>query len=116
MGLDSEIHEEIGLAPEDRQRWLAETQLIAIGGPFERYNRDAGLPPVRNRQINRIFTGTLSAWGLAHVTFVDGEVGGLYLTSPQEIQRLLDARDSMIAPSLRGVFPIWLRFMKGISA
>jgi isopentenyldiphosphate isomerase len=113
MGLDSEIHEEIGLAPEDRQRWLAETQLIAIGGPFERYNRDAGLPPVRNRQVNRIFTGTLSAWGLAHVTFADGEVGGLYLTSPQEIQRLLDARDSMIAPSLRGVFPIWLRFTKG---
>ena len=113
MGLASEIHEEIGLALEDRYRWLAETRLIAIGGPFERYNRDAGLPPIRNRQVNRVFTGTLSAWGLAHVTFVDGEVGGLYLTSPQELQRLLDVPNSLVAPSLRGVFPIWLRFRQG---
>lgn len=114
-GVESEIHEEIGLVAKDRQRWLAETILTPVGGPFERYNRDEGLPPVRNRQVNRIYTGTLSAWGLAHVTFADGEVDGLYLTTGREIQRLIDARGDRIAPSLRGVFPIWQRFRQGES-
>ncbi len=113
MGLASEIHEEIGLAPEDRHRWLAETLLTPMGGPFERYNREETLPPVRNRQVNRVFTGTLSAWGLAHVTFADGEVDGLYLTTPEETRRLVSASDSLAAPSLRGVFPIWQRFRQG---
>jgi isopentenyldiphosphate isomerase len=105
-GVASEVHEEIGLAPEDRQRWLAETMLTPVAEPFERYNRDDIMPPIRNRQVNRIFTGTLSAWGLAHITFSDGEVDGLYLTMPAELERLLRDEPDRIAPSLRGVFPI----------
>ncbi len=110
-GVMTEINEEIGLAPEDRHRWLAETLLTPVGGPFERYNRDEGAPPIRNRQVNQIYTGVLSAWGLAHLHFADRELDGMYLTTPAEAQRLVESGDPRIAPGLRGVFPIWLRFM-----
>ncbi len=110
-GVFTEIHEEIGLAPEDRQRWLAETLLTPVGGPFERYNREETLPPIRNRQVNQIYTGTLSAWGLAHLHFADHELDGLYLTPPTEAKRLIDTRDPRIAPGLQGVFPIWWEFI-----
>ncbi len=110
-GVMTEINEEIGLAPEDRHRWLAETLLTPVGGPFERYNRDEGAPPIRNRQVNQIYTGTLSAWGLAHLHFADRELDGMYLTTPAEAQRLVESGDPRVAPGLRGVFPIWLRFV-----
>ena len=114
-GVMTEIHEEIGLAPEDRHHWLAETMLTPVGGPFERYNRDAGYPAMRNRQVNQIYTGTLTAWGVAHLHFADGELDGMYLITPKEARRLVDAQDPRIAPGLRGVFPIWQAFVKGAS-
>ena len=109
-GVLSEIHEEIGLAPADIHRWLAETMLIPVGAPFERYNRDDTLPPIRNRQVNRIFTGTLTAWGLAHLHFADQELDGLYLTPPHEARRLVETQDPRTAPGLRNVFPHWWAF------
>ena len=111
-GVLAEIHEEIGLASEDRHRWLAETFLREVGGPFERYGRDKGRPPIRNRQVNQIYTGTLTAWGLAHLYFSDGELSGMFLTTVSEVQRLINARDPRLAPGLRGVFPIWRQFQE----
>ena len=106
-GVLCEIEEEIGLAPEDLRRWLAEPALIPIGEPFERYGRSQDMPPIRNWQVNQIYTGTLTAWGLAHLHFADGELDGVYLTPPTEIKRLIQARSPRLAPGLRGVFPIW---------
>ena len=112
-GVFSEIQEEIGLAPEDRYRWLAQTQLSPVGRPFEQVGRERdpahehGRLPQSDRQVNQIFTGALTAWGLAHVRFADGEVDGLYLTAPSEARRLVDARDPRIAPGLLGVLPRW---------
>ena len=111
-GVLGEIEEEIGLAAADIHRWLAETMLIPVGEPFERYNRDDVLPPIRNRQVNRIFTGTITAWGLAHIRFADGELDGLYLTPIQNVHRMIDQGDDRIAPGLRNVFPHWRRFTR----
>lgn len=104
-GVWAEIEEELGLAVEDGERWLAEGRLEPIGG-YERYGVDDGLPPYRNRQVNRVFVGTLTAWGLAHVRFADGEVGGLYLCRPEEAHRMV-MTDVLVAPGLRRSFPYW---------
>ena len=112
QGVLGEIEEEIGLSPADIHRWLAETMLIPVGEPFERYNRDETLPPIRNRQVNRIFTGALSAWGLAHLRFADGELDGMYLTLPQTARRMVESGDDRIAPGLRNVFPHWWAFTR----
>jgi isopentenyldiphosphate isomerase len=112
-GVMAEIHEEIGLAPADRHRWLAERMLTRVGEPFERYGRDEGRPPVRNRQVNQIYTGALTAWGLAHLHFADGELSGLFLTTVTEVRRMIATRDPRLAPGLRGVFPIWQKFQRG---
>ena len=112
-GVLSEVEEEIGLAPADRHRWLAQTRLLPVGGPFEHVGRERDPARQRDsllqidRQVNQIYTGVLTAWGLAHVRFADGEVDGLYLTTPLEAKRLVDGRDPLIAPGLLGVLPRW---------
>ncbi len=112
-GLFAEIYEEIGLAPEEKERWLAEPGLHEVGGPFEKVGRSARLAssgalwPVIDRQVNRIFTGVITAWGLMHIRFIDGEVDGVYLTTAQETGRLVDSRDRFVAPGLLNVFPRW---------
>jgi len=111
-GALAEIHEEIGLAPEDITRWLKESMLIPVGQPFERYGRDKGQPPIRNRQVNQIFTGTLTAWGLTHLRFADGELDGMYFTLPRTAKRMIDDGDERIAPGLRNVFPYWWQFTR----
>ncbi len=114
-GVLAEIQEEIGLAPGDRHRWLAETRLIPVGGPFELYGRYAGAPPFRNRQVNQLYAGTLTAWGLTHLHFADGELGGILLVTPEEAHRLIQRGDDRIAPGLLGVFPKWWRFTRASS-
>jgi len=104
-GVVAEIEEELGLAAITRERWLQDGLLHPVGG-YERYSVDEGLPPYRNRQVNRIFAGTLTAWGLAHVRFADGEVGGLYLCRPEEAQRLVTT-GFPVAPGLRRSFSYW---------
>ncbi len=104
-GVMAEIEEELGLAAITRKRWLANGRLQPVAG-YERYSVDEGLPPYRNRQVNRIFAGTLTAWGLAHVGFADGEVGGLYLCRPEEAQRLVTT-GFLVAPGLQRSFPYW---------
>ncbi len=111
-GVLTEIQEEIGLAPGDIHRWSAEARLIPVGTAFERYGQDPTTPPYRNRQVNRLYTGTLTAWGLAHVHFADGEVDGLYLTRPEEVARMQKEQPERLAPGLRRMFPRWQAFTR----
>lgn len=104
-GVMAEIEEELGLSAEHRARWLVEERLKPIGG-YERYSVDESSPPYRNRQVNRVFAGALTAWGLAHIRFADGEVGGLYLCRPEEAHRMVKT-DFLVAPGLRRSFPYW---------
>jgi isopentenyldiphosphate isomerase len=110
-GVLDEIHEEIGLAPDMMPHWLAEPWLIPVGGPVMRSGKSHSTPPIRNWQVNQIYTGTLTPWGLAHIHFADGELDGIYLCAPDEIQRLIEASSQRLAPGLRNVFPIWQAFV-----
>jgi hypothetical protein len=115
-GVLEEIHEELGLAPADIHRWLGQTQLIPVGAPFERYKWDPATPHLRNRQVLQLFTGQITAWGLAHLHFADHELDGLYLTPPDEARRLVETRPDRIAPGLRTVFPHWWTYFTRASA
>jgi len=106
-GALTEIYEEVGLPPDQVGRWLEEGQLQPVGAIYERYSLDTHLAiPLRNRQVNRLFSGQLTAWGLAHLRFHDGEVAGVFLCAPAEAQRMI-AADLLIAPGLRHSFDRW---------
>lgn len=101
-----EIEEEVGLQADAIDLWLVGGALHAVDAPYERSGRDRGTPPYRNRQVNRIYAGELTAWGLANLRFADGEVSGVFLCHPREVQRMIEV-DFLIAPGLRNAFGIW---------
>ncbi|RME82238.1 MAG: NUDIX domain-containing protein [Caldilineae bacterium] len=106
VGLWSELEEELGMTRSLREQWLVGGKLQQVGEQYERYGIDPRTPPYRNRQINRLYTGKLTAWGLAHLSFADGEVSGLFLCRPAEVQRMIQEH-FLIAPGLRHAFPRW---------
>ncbi len=106
QGALEEIEEEMGLPAAEAGRWLVEGRLHAVGPTYERYAVSHDLPPLRNRQVNQIFGGALTEWGLAHLHFRDGEVAGAYLCHPQEARRMVET-DFLIAPGLRHAFWRW---------
>lgn len=103
-GAWGELEEELGLGPDD----LEEGALMKASTPQPR--EDALAPPrfLRNRQVNQLFTGHLSAEGLARLSFADGEVDGVYLCRPVEAARMIlaDPDGARVAPGLRHAF--WL--------
>lgn len=101
-----EIEEEIGLPAHRTAAWLAEENLRKVGRPYEHYAVGEGAPPIRNRQVNQTYTGTLNAWGMAHLCFADGEVAGIYLCRPEEARRMVDI-DFLIAPGMQHAFKHW---------
>jgi len=105
-GVLSEIEEEVGLAADAVDLWLAGDMLQQVGEAYERSGMDQGTPPYRNRQINLIFAGELTAWGLANLRFADGEVSGMFLCHPQEVQRMIET-NFLIAPGLKNAFERW---------
>ena len=105
-GVLSEIEEEVGLQADAIDLWLAGGVLQQVGNPYKRGGMDQGRPPYRNRQVNLIFDGELTAWGLANLRFADGEVSGVFLCAPQEVKRMIES-DFLIAPGLRNAFGRW---------
>ena len=105
-GVVAEIEEELGLAAADIGHWLDGGRLQPVPPLYERYDVSANIPPMRNRQVNRIYTGQLTAWGLTHLRFADGEVAGLYLCSPAEARRMV-AAETQIAPGLKRALSTW---------
>jgi len=105
-GVLVEIEEEVGLPADAIDQWLAGGVLHRVGAPYEGGGKDRGTPPYRNRQINQIFSGELTAWGLANLRFADGEVSGVFLCHPREVQRMIDS-DFLIAPGLKNAFGRW---------
>jgi len=106
-GVLNEIEEEVGLPAGATDLWLVDGKLHQVGRPYDRSGMDEGTPPYRNRQVNQIFTGELTAWGLANLRFADGEVSGVYLCTPQEVKRMIE-NDFLVAPGLRNAFSRWL--------
>ncbi|NUQ38436.1 MAG: NUDIX domain-containing protein [Caldilineales bacterium] len=112
-GVLAEIEEEIGLPAPASARWLVDGGLQRVGAPYERYGVDEDrVLHLRNRQINQLFSGRLSEWGLAHVHFADREVAGLYLCPPAEVQRMVEA-SFLTAPGLRHSFARWWAWYEG---
>ena len=105
-GTLGEIGEELGLATAAVEKWLVGGRLYLVGPVYERHGVSRDLPPIRNRQVNQTFAGELTEWGLAHLHFADGEVAGVYLCPPAEVQRMI-ANDFLVAPGLRHAFPRW---------
>jgi len=105
-GILGEIEEEVGLPADATDLWLAEGTLHRVGKPYDRSGMDQGTPPYRNRQVNLIFAGELTAWGLANLHFADGEVSGVFFCTPQEVLRMIES-DFLIAPGLRSAFYRW---------
>ncbi len=105
QGALAEIEEELGLPADQTNRWLVEAAPVEVGEPYERYDIDETMPPIRNRQINRTYTGRLTEWGLAHLRFADREVAGVFLCALDEVRRMVE-EDFLIAPGLKHAFPI----------
>lgn len=115
-GALSEIEEEIGLAAVEVGQWLQGGRLVEASPTYERYgaarvHQDSDLL-LRNRQVNQIFGGQLTGWGLSHLHFRDGELAGAFLCRPEEARRMLEA-DFMIAPGLRHAFWRWWAWRAG---
>ncbi|NOZ70773.1 MAG: NUDIX domain-containing protein [Chloroflexi bacterium] len=104
-GVLSETEEELGLATAEIEVWLG-SGLVRIGTPYERYDVKEGDLPIYNRQINQLYAGELSPWGLAHLRFADGEVAGIYLCHAEEARRMVEGNER-VAPGLRGSFGRW---------
>ena len=115
QGALSELEEEIGLKMADRTLWLVEDELIPVGEPYmgrkrrEQHQGVLGDMPFWDWQVNQIFTGHITAWGLAAISFDDGEVDGVYLTPPAEVARMVQERDPYLAPNVFEVFPRWMQ-------
>jgi len=111
----AEIEEEIGLKVAELEFWLAEDALIPVGKPYvgrKRREQHTGMLrglPMLDWQVNQIFTGQLTSWGLSAIQFEDGEVDGVYLTPPAEVNRLVQEGSSLLAPNVFEVFPRWLQ-------
>ena len=105
-GVLSEIEEELGLPADATELWLAGDKLHRVGKPYDCNSIDEGTPPYRNRQVNQIFAGALTAWGMANLHFADGEVSGVCMCTPQEVQRMIE-NEFLIAPGLRNAFYRW---------
>ena len=99
-GALSELAEEMGIGPEA----LVEGALTLSGQPYERYDVVDVPGFLRNRQLNQLFTGTLSPEGLSQIHFPDAEVAGIYLCARAEVAAMIEA-DFHVAPGLRHAFP-----------
>jgi len=104
-GVLCEIEEELGLPASEIEVWLG-SELHLVGLPYTRYDVDESDLPVRNRQINQLYAGELSAWGLTRLHFADGEVAGVYLCRPEEARRMVE-KNECVAPGLRSSFGRW---------
>ncbi len=104
-GLLAEVEEELGLPANEIETWLAGA-VQDVAPPYEHYGVHDGPLPLRNRQVNRLFTAQLSPWGLAALRFADGEVDGVLLVNPAKARALVQAKTG-IAPGLRGTFGRW---------
>lgn len=115
-GALSEIEEEIGLPAGEVGKWLRGGHLIVTGPTYERYGvgrvHQTSELLMRNRQVNQIFGGQLTDWGLSHLHFHDGELDGVFLCRPEEARRML-AADFLIAPGLRNAFGRWWAWRAG---
>jgi isopentenyldiphosphate isomerase len=116
----AEIEEEVGLTRTHLSQWLATDALVPVGAPYLGRKRQERHPtflnglPMLDWQVNQIFTGEITAWGLTAIHFDDGEVDGVYLTPPKEVARLVQQRDPSLAPNLFEVFPRWQQFHAGV--
>lgn len=115
-GALNEIEEEIGLPAAEVNRWLEGGRLVKAGPAYERYgvgrvHQDSDWL-MRNRQVNQIFGGQLTDWGLSHLHFSDGELGGVFLCRPEEARRMWEV-DFLIAPGLRHAFWRWWEWRAG---
>lgn len=116
-GALNEIEEEIGLAAAAVGRWLQDGRLAEVGPAYERYGVGRVDPGndllMRNRQVNQIFSGQLTEWGLSHLHFRDGELAGAFLCRPEEAKRMWET-DFLIAPGLRHAFWRWWEWRGGV--
>lgn len=115
QGALEEIEEEMGLPAVEVGRWLVEGRLHEVGPTYERHGVSHDIPPLRNRQVNQIFGGALTEWGLAHLHFRDGEVAGAYLCPLQEVRRMLET-GFPVAPGLKHAFGRWWEWKQGQEA
>jgi len=102
-----EIGEEIGLARADSRLLMYEGALTALGEPYFCFESDElRNPPFLDAEVRQIFTGTVTAEGLAAVKFADGEVDGLLFVTEDMAWRIL--REENIASGLRYSLPRYL--------
>ncbi len=98
----SEMAEELGVTPP----LLAPPGLTPVGGPQPDDEPDPRQSPwLCNRQFNQLYAARLTAEGLAHVRFHDGEVCALYLCPPHEVDRLIAT--GAVAPGLAHAWRVW---------
>lgn len=84
--------------------------------PVARYCRrqtDRENPPEHVCHVTQLYAAELTASGLAHLHFADGEVSGLYLCSEAEAVRLVGEETRRVAPGLVQSLPHYLRWRQG---
>ncbi len=121
IGLDApltaawrEMREEVGLEPRDI---VGETLHPLAEHDIAILTHAAANPPYLDREHHWVFTATITAAGLAHLRFRDGEVTALLLAGPGEVARLharclADQQRQMgelnIANGLYLTLPLWV--------
>ncbi|MBA3825644.1 MAG: NUDIX domain-containing protein [Ktedonobacterales bacterium] len=109
-----EMAEEVGLAPSDL---VAATLQPLFEHDINILTYAAANPPYLDREHHWIYTGSITAAGLAQLRFRDGEVTALLLAGPSEVARLhtrclagqqQQAGEMDIANGLFLTLPIWV--------
>jgi isopentenyldiphosphate isomerase len=109
-GAWKEIEEEIGLSEQDAAATLVEGRLLPVGPPYISLDLDPNRPlPFYNAEVRQIFAATLTGAGLSHLQFVDDEVAGILLVTPETAWEMLAGEN--IASGMRYSLPRYLDWL-----
>lgn len=108
-----EAAEELGLDTGPEAGMLVAPGLRPVEALHRRRATDSVNPPVHICHLTRLYAGTLTATGLSHLRFADGEVSALFLCTPAEATRLLAEEPERLAPGFSQSLPRYLAFSSG---
>ena len=107
-GMGCETAEELGVDLDPAAGMVEPPGVIAVGQPYHRSEADSHNPPVHICHVTQLFTATLTPSGMARMTFADGEVVGIVLCPPAEVERMVAEEPQRLAPGLVQSLPHYL--------
>lgn len=106
--MSCEAAEELGVDLDPAAGMVELPGAVAVGQPYHRREADSHNPPVHICHVTQVFMATLTPAGLARMAFADGEVVGLVLCPPAEVERMVAEEPQRLAPGLVQSLPHYL--------